>query len=84
MATRVTIVGTFPIGASELIGVDQAALSMIAEANAALDRQGAEEERQRQQAIADAERAKVRARGTRTARAARRFGHALRMFGRSR
>jgi hypothetical protein len=57
---------------------------MIAEANAKLDADRAEAERVRLAAIADAERAKVRMRGTRAARAARRFGLALKAFARIR
>jgi hypothetical protein len=44
-------VGTFPVGANELIGVDDIALKMIAEANRAVDlAREAEEQRQAQSA----------------------------------
>jgi hypothetical protein len=66
-------VGTFPVGASELIGVDEAALKMIHEASRAADLAVAEQQRQRQAAVLDQERAKR----TRSARARRRIRKAL-------
>jgi hypothetical protein len=81
---RRIFVGTFPVGASELIGVDEAALKMIAEANRKADLAREEEARLRRQAIADGERAKVRTRGMRSALAAGRFGRALKAFVRMR
>jgi hypothetical protein len=70
------LVGTFPVGASELIGVDEAALKMIAEANRAADLALAEQQRQRQAAIA----APARAEKTRMARRVRRMRKALRQW----
>jgi hypothetical protein len=76
---RKIFIGTFPVGASELIGVDEAALKMIAEAHRTADIALQEDQRLRRQAIADAERAKKSARGMRSARVAMRLRKVLKV-----
>lgn len=84
-APRITVIGTFPTGGAIFVEGDvNPARIMIDDAVREADRRHAEEERLRQAAIDDLERARARARGTRMARAARRLGRALRMFARQR
>jgi hypothetical protein len=76
---RRVFVGYLPAGGVTYVAegeVDPVA-TLIADANAKLDRQHAEAERVRLAAIADVERAK----STRSASAARRFRRALRLIG---
>jgi hypothetical protein len=84
---RLIQVGTFPMptgGDVIFVGGDDPARLMLAEANAKLDREREEAERRRRAQISDVERAKMSVRGMRLARAARRFGHALKVFARMR
>ena len=79
---RSIIVGLLPSGGVTYVGEGQEdpVAVMIREAGAELDAARAADERARLSAIADVERIKL----TRRARAARRFGRALKMFARLR
>jgi hypothetical protein len=79
--TRRIFIGHLPTGGVTYVAEGEAdpVATLIADANAKLDREHAEAERVRLAAIADIE----RARNTRSARAARRLKRALKMFRRS-